>query len=116
MPSNQVPRYLYFDVDDTFTTAPLGPLDITIEYLDDRQIRFGLEYDSFDVTAAVRGAYKAHPRTIQGHGSGRWRAAVFRVTDARFGGSQNGMADFRLVLGDGPLAVRSVTVRRVNGR
>ena len=79
-------------------------------------MRFGLEYDSSDTAATLSGAYKAHPQAIRGQGSGVWRAAAFRVTDARFAGSQNGRADFRLFFTGGPLKVRAVSVRRVNAQ
>ncbi len=116
MPSDKVARYLYFDVDDAFARDTSGDLEIKIEYRDDPNVRFGLDYDSSDKSAAHHGAYKAHPRIIKGQGSRKWRTAVFAVADARFAGSQNGSADFRLYFSDGPLRVRAVSVRRVDSR
>jgi hypothetical protein len=116
MPFDTVARYLYFDVNDAFPLHKGDGLKIRIEYWDDRRIRFGLEYDSSDTAAKLNGAYKAHSQAIQGQGSERWRAAEFRVSDARFAGSQNGAADFRLFVRGGPLKVRAVSVQRVNAR
>ena len=71
-----------------------------------------LEYDATDSRATHSGAYKAHPRVISRSASGAWRKAVFRVADAKFGGRQNGDADFRFFNGGDDLLVRAVTVRR----
>ena len=109
---HEPPRYLYFDVDDAFKVPPGNEVEIELDYLDAGTGRIVLEYDATDSRATHSGAYKAHPRVISRSASGAWRKAVFRVADAKFGGRQNGDADFRFFNGGDDLLVRAVTVRR----
>ena len=110
--------YLYFDVNDAFsqtqtqTQNRLGEIEVVVEYLDADSTQFGLEYDSTDESAPIAGAYKAASQRVRCRNTGRWRTAVFRVTDPRLAGSQNGTADFRIFYSNGPLFIRSVTFRR----
>lgn len=115
VPSHQPPYYLYFDADDGFYRAGGGALVVEVEYLDDGQGRFELQYDSADPAAPVNGAYKGHPQVVTRTGSGEWRRAAFRLEDPRFAGSQNGGADFRLFNAGDSLLVRSVRVRKTAG-
>ncbi len=116
LPAGAAAQYLYWDVAASFCRSGQGTLDIEIEYADVGHGRFGVEYDSTDARAAVGGAYKQHPQIVQVQGTGASRKAVFHLADARFQGSQNGMADFRLYCQGDPLPVYRVTVRRPTGK
>ena len=106
-------QYLYLDVASSFYKPGQGELEIEIEYLDAGQLRFGLEYDSADTTAALGGVYKAHAQLVQATGTGAWRKTTFRIADARFQGAQNAGADFRFFYMGDPFQVRRVVMRRV---
>lgn len=110
---HQPPRYLYFDVDDAFQIPPGSDVQIEIDYLDAGTGRIVMEYDSADSRAPHAGAYKAHSQAIPSKATGEWRKAVFRVTDAKFAGRQNGEADFRFFNGGDDLLVRAVSVSRI---
>ena len=105
-------RYLYLEVDDSFYRPGTGPLQIACEYLDQGTGRMVLEYDSTDTSAALGGAYKIHGTMIQRGNSGKWRTALFPLSDARFAGSQNSGADFRFFCEGDNLLVRRVRVVR----
>lgn len=104
--------YLYFDADDEFCRSHRGRLTIAIEFREPGNGQIMLEYDSTDPRAPVEGAYKlALPTASRGQGTG-WRRVSWDLPDARCAGSQNGHADFRLVVQGDPLEVRGVTVHR----
>jgi hypothetical protein len=109
---HQPPRYFYLDVDDAFPIPAGAALEIVLEYLDAGAGRLVLEYDSADPRAALSGAYKAHGQELRRTGTGEWRTARFRITDAKFTGRQNGEADFRFYNGGDDLLIRALTVRR----
>jgi hypothetical protein len=71
-----------------------------------------LQYDSTDAAATLGGAYKSHATVVAGGNTGRWRNAAFTVPDARFAGSQNGGADFRVQGSGDNLWIRRVRVTR----
>jgi len=103
--------FIYFTVADDFLRNPEGPVEISVEYLDQQTGTFGLDYDSRDTNAPIKGAFKAAPR-CRYTGTGRWRTHVFRLPDARLTNRQHLGADFRLV-GDRQqdLHVRRVEVK-----
>ncbi len=105
-------RYLYFDVDDAFYRPGSGPLEITLEFLDQGTGRIVLQYDSTDTAATLGGAYKSHATVVNCGNSGNWRSVTFPVSDARFAGSQNGSADFRVHSSGDNLLIRRVRVTR----
>ena len=105
-------RYLYFDVDDAFYQPGSGPLEITLEFLDQGSGRIVLQYDSTDTTATLGGAYKSHATVVDCGNTGDWRSVAFAVPDARFAGSQNGGADFRFCHSGENLLIRRVRVAR----
>lgn len=111
----QVPksRNLYLRVPDSFRPQPGKPLDIELEYLDVGSGEIVLEYDSTDIQAPLGGAYKKHPSVIRRGNRAQWQLGRFRVTDAGFGGSQNGGTDFRFYNGGDDLLIRVVRARRV---
>ena len=116
LPRHQPPFYLYFNVAEGFHRAGTGPVEIELEYLDKGRGLVELEYDSTDSTAPIAGAYKPHPQRLKRTNSGEWRTARFRLDDARFAGSQNGMADFRFYNAGDDLLVSAVRVRKLKGR
>ena len=103
--------HLYLDVDDQFFSPAKGPVEIELSCLDAGTGRITLQYDSTDAKATMKGAYKSHPKSINRTANGQWRNEVFRVTDARFAGSQNHEADFRFHNSGDALLIRSVSVR-----
>jgi hypothetical protein len=71
-----------------------------------------LQYDSTDTAATLGGAYKSHATVVNCGNSGNWRSVTFPVSDARFAGSQNGGADFRVHSSGDNLLIRRVRVTR----
>lgn len=105
-------RYMYFDVDDSFYSGDLLPLEVEVTYLDRSGGPPTLEYDSADETAFLSGAFKGIQASAV-KGDGPWRTAVFRLADAAFTGRSNGH-DFRLAPpGAAELLVHRVAVRKV---
>jgi hypothetical protein len=104
--------FLYFTVADGFLYEMSGPAEVEVEYLDEGTAPFGLDYDSLDPAAPVRGAFKTAP-SAQRTNTGQWRTHIFRLPDARLANRQHQGADFRLAAGGGvDLRVRRVAVRR----
>ena len=103
-------RSIGFDVDDSFTFLEKRSFEVQVEYLDQGEGTFSLEYDSWDpkLDPAARAIKSAGERPFTG--SGDWRTETFDLPDARFGNSQAGGADFRLVTLKRGLAVRRVAV------
>lgn len=103
-------RYLYLDIDNSFTyDEPAPPVRITITFRDAGCQAFELHYDSLDEDGSVRaGAFKPGRRVELG-GTNTWRRETFVVTDGRFGDRTNG-SDFRFAVFGGELAVAEVTV------
>lgn len=104
--SSQGVRYLYFDVDDSFFRPGSGPLDVALEYFDQGSGTFALHYD------ATGAAYQGHPHLVHRRNSGTWQTATFPLRDARFAGSQNSAADFRIYGTGEDLLIRRVRVLR----
>ena len=104
-------RYLYFDVDDSFYFDSGGSLEVTVEYLDEGTVPFGLEYDSTDPAATLAGAYKPAGTVTRG-GSGQWKQAAFALKDPRLVNRENHATDFRLTVPAGDLKVRRIAVRK----
>ncbi|MCY2990490.1 MAG: GxGYxYP family putative glycoside hydrolase [Planctomycetota bacterium] len=105
-------RYLYFDVDDAFYQSGSGPLEIVLEFLDQGTGRIVLQYDSTDTAATLSGAYKSHATVVDCGNTDGWRSVAFTVPDARFAGSQNGDADFRVYSSSDNLLIRRARVTR----
>ncbi|MCK7461621.1 MAG: hypothetical protein MZU84_05950 [Sphingobacterium sp.] len=68
---------------------PRGEVWVTVEYYDGGTDHWQLEYDG------AAGAYTA-VTAVSLQNTGQWRRATFHLTDAYFGGRQNGGADLRL--------------------
>jgi hypothetical protein len=109
----EVPKkgnYLYFIASDEFRQKAVASLEIQMEYLDVGNGTIGLDYDSTDPKAAVNGAYENHPKVIHCTGSGQWRKTLFRISNARFRGSENVGTDFRFSNGGDDMIIRAVRV------
>jgi len=106
-------QFLYFAVADAFLREPKGPVQIEVEYLDDGTSPFGLDYDSTDESAPIRGAFKRAPKAGRTN-TGEWKTHVFVLRDARLSNREHQGADFRLVACGDDLRVRRVEVREVS--
>ena len=102
--------FIYFAVADEFMREPKGPVEIAVEYLDRGTQDFGLDYDSTDETAPIRGAFKSAPRCRRTD-SGEWRTHVFTLPDAKLANREHMGSDFRLWAQGDDLLVRKVEVR-----
>ena len=97
-------------------TADERSLTVTVDYLDNDRVVWGLEYDSrdasFQLASERPGAFKPAPMTVTNADSGEWRSARFTLADWRFERGCHG-ADFRVILLDVPgsgLIVHRVSV------
>lgn len=99
--------YLYFD-HNPGSIRLRRPVYVTVEYFDNGFGFFRIEYDSADLEAPERGAYKDGATELL-LDSRKWRKVVFELPDARFDGRQKLEADFRLFC-SGQLALRKVSI------
>jgi hypothetical protein len=107
--------FIYFAVADEFMREPKGPVEVAVEYLDRGTAEFGLDYDSTDETAPVKGAFKSAERCRKTN-TGEWKTHVFVLQDARFADREHRGSDFRLVAFGEDLLVRRVDVRPESGQ
>jgi len=99
-------NYVYFDIDDAlvYQNAAGQQATVEIEFYDaGAGATFQLQYDG------LGGAYTHHSDVYTSQNSGTWRNVRWNVSDGYFGGSQNGLSDFRIVAGLGA-AIRRVSV------
>jgi len=103
-------RSIGFDVDDSFSLLEKRSFEVSVEFLDSGEGTFSLEYDSWDpkLGPPERTAKSAGERAFTA--TGDWRTETFDLPDARFGNSQSGGADFRLVTEKRGIAVRRVAI------
>lgn len=106
-------RYVYFQIDESFKWADRMLVDVDVEYLDQSGGTFRIEYDGPDTNAPFNGAYTSTKSSVGLGGTGLWKTARFRLIDSRFLNSQNGGADFRIVVESPTLLLRRVTVTRL---
>jgi len=92
--------FMYFDLDDRFTTS--GDIDIKVEIIDDTTATWRLEY-------VGAGGNLVSTESYTGAGDGEVRTVTFTLDDARFAGELDHGMDFRIVC-NGP---QDVTVRWV---
>lgn len=105
-------RYVYLAADDSFKDFETHEYEIEVEYYDASAGRLGLEFDGSDRDAPFDGAYSRSPETVDLTGSGSWATATFSLPGARLLNSQNGAADFRLVIDADDFFLRRVALRR----
>jgi hypothetical protein len=108
------PGYLYFVVGDDFRRQGAGAVEIELDVLDTKSGNIMLEYDSRDSKATLDGAYKTNPLVVRRENTGQWQRIHFRITDARFRGSENGGSDFRFNNDGDDMIIRAVHVRRLS--
>jgi serine/threonine protein kinase len=104
-PNGTEGRYIYFRVDDRFIFREETRVIIAVEYFDQGNFPFGLDYDSSDDVFELGGG-------IELADSGLWNTVVFELGNAFFSGRQHEGADFRIGLGDQDLYIDRVTVAR----
>ncbi len=114
VPTVHPARYMYFRIDDSFKWASQMDVEVKVEYFDEKEGAFTLEYDGSDPNAPFDGAYTRAGKTIHYSGSMTWKTAVFRLSKARFENRENAGADFRIAVLHGPLYVSRVEVRRLD--
>ncbi len=102
--------YIYFSVVDPFFYDDKRPVEVIIFYFDDGFANYILQYDSWDRSATLSGAYK-DAKVVHCRKTGQWRTETISLRDARFVNRQNGGSDFRIAVRNGPLAVSEVVVR-----
>jgi hypothetical protein len=105
--------YFYFKIDPTFKTRKFGKVKIEVEYLDDEEGQFGLQYDAANSPKDARKAHTFLRESVELSRSRSWQTHTFEVTDPTFKNNQNSGADFRLWVRPPKLCIRSVTVTRV---
>jgi hypothetical protein len=111
--TNFNPGYFYFKIDPTFKKRKLGKVKIEVEYFDDGEGEFGLQYDAANSPKDLRKAYTYSRESVALTLSRSWQTHAFEVTDATFKNNQNSGADFRVYVSPPELCVRSVTVTQV---
>jgi hypothetical protein len=102
--------FIYFAVADAYLREPKGPVEVAVEYLDEGTAPFGLDYDSTDETAPIKGAFRS-AEPCRRTGTGQWQTHVFLLPDARLANREHLGADFRLWAQQEDLRVRRVEVR-----
>ena len=110
-PGRHEERYVYFQIDDSFKSAPAMDAVVDVDYFDGDRGTFTVQYDSHDPAAVLNGAYKDCAERVSLQGSHAWKTARFVLDGARFEGSQNAGADFRIAVSGADLSIRRVCVR-----
>jgi len=104
--------YFYFAIDDSFKNGNLRDADIEVECFDARRAVLNIEFDASKSRNISAPAYAKTTPDARFTGSQSWHTNVFHIHNATFENSQNGGADFRLLIGPPALYVRRVTVTR----
>jgi WD40 repeat protein/tetratricopeptide (TPR) repeat protein len=103
--------HAYFAIEKGFKWAPTMNVQVEIDYWADSSGTFQIQYDAHD------DSYNRSQAPVQLDGSRGWQTAQFAITGARFANSQNGRADFRiLVTSAGRFYLKRVAVRRLSAR
>lgn len=104
-------RYFYFQLDDSF--KPPGAFEVlaVLEVFDAARGTLRIDFDGSDPSAPFAGAYSPS-EAVALNGTGTWRTITLRLRAARFMHRQNAGADFRVSVGNLPIAIRRVQVVR----
>ena len=95
------PTYFYFELEDpNFRNGNQPSVQAIITYLDQGEEEVVVQYDSSDPSVNAShpkgaGVFKEAIRFRTGN-SGKWKKAIFNLTDAKFAGRCNG-CDLRVV-------------------
>ena len=105
-------RYMYFRIDESFKRGETMMANVEVEYHDGGAGWFSLQFDGSDTNAPFSGAYTDCPVAITLQGSNLWKTVVFRLDCARFANSENGNADFRIVVQSDPFRLKRISIAR----
>jgi hypothetical protein len=105
-------QYIYFQIDDSFKWTSNMNVVVVVDYYDGNQGSFTVQYDSHDPSATLDGAYKECAESVELKAAQAWKTARFTLGQARFEGTQNTCADFRITVNTPSLQVRRVAVER----
>lgn len=104
--------YMYFDIDDNFLFACQNGTEVSVivTYYDNATgPLFRIDYDSNDLSAVLRGAYKATGYVV-GEKTSTWRTYTFRLNDVYFANRENGNTDFRIAFLTEDVCISKVAV------
>lgn len=97
-------RHLYLAIQTRWDPG-WRPAEIEVEYLDEGEGSFWIEYDG------ALGEYQSAASRVQVLHSGQWKIARLLLPDAEFRGRQNNGGDFRLIRPQADLWIHRVTLR-----
>ncbi len=105
--------YLYFGIADEFAYRIGGSYEIEVIVHPATKGELTLQYDSWDRSSPIAGAYKSTPKvSLTGPKSGKNRL-IYTLPDPRFGNRQNGGTDFRLAFRGDNFAIIGLQARRL---
>jgi tetratricopeptide (TPR) repeat protein len=100
--------HAYFAIEKGFKWAPSMNVLVEIDYWCDSSGNFQVQFDS------PHDSYDKSQAPVQLDGLRGWRTARFALIEARFANSQNGRADFRVMVSTaGRFYLKRVSVRRL---
>jgi len=108
--------FLYFALTDDAITANDNNLRITIEYLDNREKEFYIQY------ANSKGGTNYSKITVKPTGTGKWKRETFTVKDAGMSNSEeltaflDGRADIRIMANEEDLYVAEIKMEKTVGK
>lgn len=108
-------HFMYLKISDEFKEKKEEDQHyrLSIVYYDNANTGFGGNYDSFDPTAAVNGAYKGFPGVVT-KDTKNWEVFSYDFPDARFENRENGGADLRIQANNLDLRIRKVSIEIIN--
>lgn len=110
--SPNYPHNIYFQIADNVAYNGSYVVRVSVQYYDEGNNGFGLQYDSTDCSAILSGAYTSGGSVTKTN-TGSWQTATFTLPNAHFANRENNSADFRLAMGSAAtdqLTVHQVTV------
>jgi hypothetical protein len=110
---------MYFSVDDSFWYNTIGPVRVSVRYLDANAASggadfFQIRYDGAEGPLTPREVTAEYGQFIRDSNTRTWQTRVFEIPNAVFANRQNNANDFKI---EGPagLIVAEVVVERVGG-
>jgi hypothetical protein len=111
--SGKSQSYIYFGIADEFAYRIGGSYEVEVILHPATKGTLLLQYDSWDRSTPVTGAYKSTPSVEMLGTKDNKTRALFTLPDPRFGNRQNGGADFRLSFKGEPFAIIGIQARRL---
>lgn len=108
--STALVRYVYFGIADEYAHAVGRSYAVDLEFIDGGTGKVALDYDSWDTSAAIKGAYKSTP-AYQRSGAPKIKKVTFLLPDPRFANRENNGCDFRISVTGGDLSITRIAVR-----